>query len=275
MSAVTNPKGPLPSRVYWLRRGIVIVVALLLVFGVARLLGMGSDGSSADDKAAQTSGDIAPSGSATPTETGEPSESATPEESESPTESGSAAPSAVCADEDILVNPTVRSAVAGADRIRIGLELRTATADACTWRVSPRTLVLKVTSGSDAIWSSQQCKTAVPRQDVVVQQDKSTRVNVIWNGKRSDEECSKYTGWAMPGWYHVTAAALGGNPTDVQFQLQSPQRPTVAPEPRERDREKQKRPSEEPSEEPRTNMPTAPTEEPREDGSGGAQEPNG
>ena len=37
-------RGPLPPRVYWTRRLLVLVVALALVFGVARLLGGGGGG---------------------------------------------------------------------------------------------------------------------------------------------------------------------------------------------------------------------------------------
>ena len=44
-------------------------------------------------------------------------------------------------------------------------------------------------------------------------------VVVTWSAKRSDEDCTKWTTWAMPGFYHVQAAALGGDATDVQFQL--------------------------------------------------------
>ena len=48
-------------------------------------------------------------------------------------------------------------------------------------------------------------------------------VVVTWSAKRSDEGCTKWTDWAGLGWYHVQAAALGGDPTDVQFELVAPQ----------------------------------------------------
>ena len=54
-----------------------------------------------------------------------------------------------------------------------------------------------------------------------------TQVPVVWNARRSDEECSDRTAWALPGFYHVRAAALGGEPTDVQFELRRPAAPTV------------------------------------------------
>ena len=50
----------------------------------------------------------------------------------------------------------------------------------------------------------------------------STTVDVTWNSRRSDDTCSRLTEWAMPGYYHVVAAALAGEPADVQFQLDAP-----------------------------------------------------
>ena len=31
------------------------------------------------------------------------------------------------------------------------------------------------------------------------------------------------TTWALPGWYHVAVAALAGEPSDVQFELEKPE----------------------------------------------------
>ena len=33
--------------------------------------------------------------------------------------------------------------------------------------------------------------------------------------------------WALPGWYHVAAAALAGEPSDLQFELDAPERGDV------------------------------------------------
>ena len=61
----------------------------------------------------------------------------------------------------------------------------------------------------------------------------STTVDVSWNSRRSDDTCSRLTEWAMPGYYHVVAAALAGEPADVQFQLDAPtsQQITRSPSP--------------------------------------------
>ena len=54
-----------------------------------------------------------------------------------------------------------------------------------------------------------------------------TQVPVVWNSRRSDDECSDRTAWALPGFYHVRAGPLGGEATDVQFELLAPAQPTV------------------------------------------------
>ena len=57
-----------------------------------------------------------------------------------------------------MVTPEVKHAVAGpGDGVRFKLGLQTRQAEACTWHVSSRTLTMKITSGHDGIWSSQQC----------------------------------------------------------------------------------------------------------------------
>ena len=81
-----------------------------------------------------------------------------------------------------------------------------------------------------------------PHEEVTLRRDHTTRVDVTWDARRSDEECSRLTKWALPGWYHVAAAALAGEPSDVQFELERPEREhvtkTVEPKPRETKRAK-------------------------------------
>jgi hypothetical protein len=52
-------------------------------------------------------------------------------------------------------------------------------------------------------------------------------VYVTWNAKRSDDTCSHLTDWALPGWYHVRVAVLGGEPADEQFELARPVADTI------------------------------------------------
>jgi hypothetical protein len=140
-------------------------------------------------------------------------------------------PTGRCSDDDVVVTPSVSDAQA-TRYVLIHLTLRTKVTTACTWRTSHRTLQLQITSGSDRIWSTIDCPRAIPTQDVVVRRDTDAVVNVAWSSRRSDEDCSSHTQWAMPGYYHVQVAALGGEPQDVQFALTKPRpkpKPTKTP----------------------------------------------
>lgn len=227
MPAMT--RGPLPARVYWVRRLMVLGTALLLVFAIARLLGNGSDG--ADDSAQLTAEE--PSTSATASEPAAPTQSATRRPGKKKTQQPDptptlAAPTGECAGSDVAVTPKVKHAVAGRD-VMVVLQVRTMVAEACTWRVAPDTLAVKITSGDDDIWSSQHCPKAIPAREVVVRKAVTTNIGFTWvQAKRSAESnCTRFTSWAMPGWYHVTAAALGGEPSDLQFELVRPTAGTI------------------------------------------------
>jgi hypothetical protein len=210
----------------------VVGIPLVLVIVLARLLGGSSDG--ADDPA----GKATQAGATTKETVAAPTAGPTsevkkgnkgkgkknlPVEETPPPEPVLAEPSGPCADSDIVATPTITSVVGGAD-IPITLNLRTVTAEACTWQATPQTLTVTVTSGDDFIWSTRECPAAIAVQDLVVRQDVDTPVVVTWaEGKRSDETCSGRTDWAYPGFYHVLAASLGGEGTDVQFELVAPQ----------------------------------------------------
>lgn len=236
------PKRPLPARVYWVRRLLVLGVAFALVFGIGRLLG----GDGAADQAAQPA-----SATGTSTQPARPTATTTAQVPEARTPAGGregdrrrrggdrpaevrtplAMPTGPCSDSDVRVRPVLRdTAYAGGD-VRLTLRLTTLRSPACTWSVSPDTVAVKLTSGSDRIWSSQECPSSVPEQDVVLRDNRPTEVDVTWSGRRSDPDCSRTTQWAEPGYYHVTAAALGSEPEDQQFRLVAPAPVTITPTP--------------------------------------------
>jgi hypothetical protein len=215
--------------VYWTRRALVLGAAFLLVFGIARVLGGGSDGkSAAGDTAEQAAGDQTPTLTTTPTTTSK----ATPGKKKKRV---LAQPDGPCDPADITVQAkVVRAANDGEVRIPLALTGKDA---ACTWTVSPQSVVVKIISGDDRIWSSQQCPRLVPQEAVVVRSAVATKVVFVWNGRRSDEDCtSDSAGFALPGSYHVISAALGGEPSDVQFLLTRPaqERVTVTPKPKQK-----------------------------------------
>ena len=213
MGSVRHPRGRLPRRVYWVRRCIVLGVALLLVFGVNKLIGAtGADDPGSSIKASNTAAtQQSPSASATLGPV--PPSKKLRLKSNSPL----APPSGECRDDEVSVLPTVPRAWAGGP-IVIQLQL-TGTQPACTFDVAPESLVVKIASGEDRIWSSQDCPETIKETHVVVRSAQPVEVPVTWNGRRSDEQCTPGLGWALPGFYHVFSAALGSAPTDVQFEV--------------------------------------------------------
>lgn len=248
-------RGPLPPGVYWRRRLAVLSIALVVFLGVGKVLDRGSDGSS-DDTAEQAGATTITSPTATvavpepePTKKGGKGkgkghgkghgqgqgqghgqgqgqgQSAPPTPTAPPTPV-LPDPTGPCPDEDVFITPSIVAPVGGSD-ITIMLNLQTRTSVACTWQLSPDTMRMNIVSGADQIWLSRQCPSAIPTQDVVVRLASVTQVPVVWSSRRSDGECSDRTAWALPGFYHVRTAVLGGEPTDVQFELLAPSAPTV------------------------------------------------
>jgi hypothetical protein len=212
MGSVTHPRGQLSRRVYWVRRSTVLAVAVLLVLGLGKLLGgtgedePGSTVQVTTSSARQASGAPAMIGPVAPsrklrTKTGLPQPP----------------PSGDCSEDEVSVLPSItRAWVGGPVVIRLQLQ---GTQPACTFRVSPETMVVKIVSGKDRIWSSQDCPDRIPTTSVVVRSGAPVEVPVIWSGRRSDEDCSPRLPWALPGFYHVFAAALGSTPSDLQFEV--------------------------------------------------------
>lgn len=239
MSGVARPRGPLPARVYWVRRTLVAALAIGLVVGIARVLGGGSDG--ADGPAATT---VASQPTQSPATAGEPAV-ATKDKKKAAAKKADGKkqrkkkdeppplpePNGPCMNSDVVVTAKTDKPNAGGD-VPITLLVTSKLSVACTFEVSSRNVVLKLTSGADRIWSSQQCPRAIPQVTVVARQDVPGEAQMIWNGQRSDDDCSRQAGWALPGYYYAEAAALGSEPTDVQFRLLPAVRPTITPKPK-------------------------------------------
>jgi hypothetical protein len=216
-------RGPLPARVYWVRRLMLLGIATLLVVGVAQMLGGSSDGSSGPDRATPVADTSDPTSSPTtdgPATSGRHHSPGKHQRADDPV-TRVAMPSGPCAAGDVAITPSVPKPVAGRD-ITLVLDLSTLNTPACSWTMSPRTTAVKITSGTDLIWTSVQCPKAIPAQDLVLRQDDPVRVKLTWDAMRSGPGCPRLTQWAMPGTYHLHVSALGGQPQDAVFLLAAP-----------------------------------------------------
>lgn len=240
----TLTRGPLPARVYWVRRSIMLLLVLALAWTMTHVFG-GDPQPQA--KAKQSAATTKPSGSkpttgaigsittyGPPVVGGKKNKKQQKKTVQEPVE---AQPDGPCVDDDVVSEPSVGKAYAGRN-VTLRFKLHTIRSAACTWRVAPTTVTAKITSGTDDIWNTVECPKAITKQDVVLRRSEWTRVTFTWSGRRSDQGCTRNTDWAMPGWYHLSVAALGGEPQDVQFELRKPQpevvTKTVEPKPQKK-----------------------------------------
>ncbi|QWC86110.1 hypothetical protein KLP28_05175 [Nocardioidaceae bacterium] len=244
MSSLTSPRGRLPSRVYWVRRGVAfVVVALvsaLVVLGLTALLGTDSGGPVAARQVAgePTGGPQGPG--AAPTATPAPSPGATSSATTAPqtrkerrearraarreaaqAEAAAAlppTPQGACEPRAVRISSRVQDAFAATD-IEVPLDVVTLGAEPCSWTFSASTVALDITSGDDRVWTSVQCPGQLPEEELVLVPGRTSQVTFTWNSRRSDVDCSRAADFAYPGWYHVLVAAEGGEPWDQQFEL--------------------------------------------------------
>jgi hypothetical protein len=239
----TMTRGPLPARVYWVRRSVLLLLVLALAWTMTHVFGSDAQPQA---KAKQSAATTKPSGSKPttgaigsittygPQVVGGTKAKKQQKKKEKVQEPVEVTPEGPCVDDDVVSEPSVAKAYAGRD-VRLRFKMHTIRSAACTWRVAPSTVTAKITSGHDNIWNTVECPGAIHKQDVVLRRSEWTTVEFTWSGRRSDQGCTKNTDWAMPGWYHLAVSALGGEPQDVQFELRKPQpqvvTKTVEPKP--------------------------------------------
>jgi hypothetical protein len=221
----TRTRKPLPKRVYWVRRLLVLGLAALLVLGITRLLSYGGGGSE-DGRATVVGSGTLPSATTSSTVPG----SALPTVVTRPGKKGRLPqPTGDCDPSDVLVTPFVREAHV-AQPVRMVLRVTSLQSPACTFQVSPESVILRLLAPerSEPLWTSQDCRRAIPTMTVVARQTTPGRAALMWNGRASDDDCSNLTDWVFPGTYTAQAIAVGSTrETSSEFVLGPAVRPTV------------------------------------------------
>lgn len=191
---VLHPIGPLAPSTYW-RRRVVLLVALGAPLLLARSCLGGADGM----PAARPDVSAGPSKSQTPTP--KPTKvSSTPTKAAAP---------GTCADGDLrLVTSTDQRTYKIGASPRFTLAVTNTASTTCKRDLGGRALELLVYSGSDRIWSSDDCGADTGTSVQTVTAGKTLETSVTWSGKRSARGCAGARPDAKPGTY-VLRARLG------------------------------------------------------------------
>jgi hypothetical protein len=196
--AVLHPRGPLPPGVYWRRRLLTLLGVVLVLFLGARACG--SDGS----PKAGLSPSPSPRASRTPSH--RPSSpatgSASPSVSASPSASGAARP---CRAADLVLSAKADKSAyppGGHPVLTIGIANKGRTP--CTRDVGQAAREIRVMSGNDRVWSSDDCSPGGGAVVVTLQPGAApTSFSVTWSRKRSAPGCPSGTRDVPAGTYRV------------------------------------------------------------------------
>lgn len=130
-----------------------------------------------------------------------------------------------CAPAGIQVTPSITKGVAGGP-ITVDLSLTTNEA-ACNFSVSGSTVAVAVMSGSNQLWTSQNCPNVVPAGTLTLRKAAPVDVSLTWDGHQSNGSCGATNPWVGPGSYQVLASVIGSTPTSGDFSLTLPAQQTI------------------------------------------------
>jgi hypothetical protein len=236
MSTVLRPAGPEPAQTYWLRRLLVIGVAVVILAVAGALIANGTSSGSAVQANPSPPPPAAPSAAvASPTPAPKPSaqasESATPPTAKpsakasttvSATQKPSLTPSpeaVTCAASTLRATLTGSQRLAPKERSTFALSLINGSGRTCTATVNSDNFELRIYSGSDRIWSTEDCTSIVKPLRRTLEAEDALEWELTWNGLRSRSDCKSRTEIPQPGTYYATAELEGAEPVRLRMTL--------------------------------------------------------
>lgn len=199
--AVLHPRGPLPPGIYWRRRLLTLVAVVVVLFLLSRACG--SDGSPTARLSESPSPSPSVTASRTPAASPAASAPATPSPSVTPTPTPTAG--GACAKADLVVNARADAQEYPAGRrpvLTIGIATKGRTP--CTYDVGQANREIRVVSGNDRVWSSDDCSPGGGSEQRTLQPGAPpVTFSVTWSRSRSAPGCPGDRRDAPPGTYRV------------------------------------------------------------------------
>jgi hypothetical protein len=98
-----------------------------------------------------------------------------------------------------------------------GLSVINGGKDACAVSVNSKNFELKIYSGSDRIWSTKDCSTAVTSITTRLESEQTVEWKMTWDGLRSADGCKHGTESLEGGTYIATAELSGAKPVQLRM----------------------------------------------------------
>jgi hypothetical protein len=99
------------------------------------------------------------------------------------------------------------------------LSLINGSAQTCVARVTRKNFQLKINSGSDPIWSTDDCPSMIKTVSRKLRSEHAVAWSLTWNGKRSKSRCKSASQSLRPGRYVATAQLDGAEPVKLRMVL--------------------------------------------------------
>ncbi|MGO1315917.1 MAG: hypothetical protein ACTMIR_02605 [Cellulomonadaceae bacterium] len=239
MGTLRHPAGPLPARVYWVRRLLVLGVVLAVLVAVIALVGrLGADAApgAADGATPSAQGDgaggDAAGGDATEGEAaeGEADAAATAEgeategdgdgTADEAAETQAAGVPRECTAADMAVSLVSDASTYPAGQNPVfTVEVRAVGDEPCLVDVSDAARALVIVSGSAHVWSSAECREVAART-VLLAPEQVDAQTISWDRTRTDGQCERELPVATAGTYRASVELLGARTDELVLVLQ-------------------------------------------------------
>jgi hypothetical protein len=192
MGSFLHPVGTQAAWVYWARR-VGLLVALVALVGIAFVLFRPPDDSTLA---------AVPAGPAT--SASQPaSASATPAASESPSPTPTGPPACDQTNTGLALAGYQKVKQNGKQPFKVALTNNGGVP--CVLDLKPANFSLTVTSGTDRIWTTDDCAKWVPAKKQTLKQQKAYEFTIEWGIARSGSGCKQAKSLLRPGTYVATA----------------------------------------------------------------------
>ena len=235
MSGMLRPVGPEAPWTYWVRRGLVLGATMVLAVAVALIIGGASSGSAVQaSPSPSTAGYSVPSPAAassiqTPTPTPSAIDSSVSASSTAPEPRATTRKASTkkthrsgpddCPAEELRPTLTGKQRLASKRPTTFQLSLINGSDQTCIARVTRKNFELKIYSGSDRIWSTADCRSAIKPITRKLPSEHAVAWSLTWDGKRSKSNCKSARGAPDPGRYIATAQLEGAEPVQLHMRL--------------------------------------------------------